>query len=72
MVIVEKKIKEKITISFSGVVGRKGLNSIKKYIEFLEASGIPKKKEVSPAIIKKLSDEINKSAAEKFKKAKGF
>jgi hypothetical protein len=70
--VVEKISKEKITVSFSGTVGRKGLNSIKKYIEFLEATGIPRKKEISPASIKKISDEINRSAAEKFKKAKGF
>ncbi len=72
MVVVEKITKEKITISFSGTVGKKGLSNIKKYIEFLEASSIERRKEVSSAIIKKLSDEINKSAAEKFKKAKGF
>ena len=70
--VVEKLDKEKITVSFSGSVGRKGLNSIKKYIEFLEAYGIPKKKEVSVRIIKGLSDEVNKAAAEKFKKVKGY
>jgi predicted HicB family RNase H-like nuclease len=70
--VVEKLDKEKITVSFSGAVGRKGLISIKKYIEFLEANGIPKKKEVSVRLIKELSDEVNKAAAEKFKKAKGY
>ena len=70
--VVEKLDKEKITVSFSGAVGKKGLNSIKKYIEFLEANGIPKKKEVSVRIIKDLSDEVNKVASEKFKKAKGY
>jgi hypothetical protein len=68
--IVEKLGKEKITVSFSGAVGKRGLNSIKKYIEFLEANGIPKKREISITAIKKLSDEVNKSASENFKKAK--
>ena len=70
--VVEKLDKEKITVSFSGELGRKGLNSIKKYIELLEANGIPKKKEVSVRVIKSLSDEVNKAASEKFKKAKGY
>ena len=70
--MVEKLDKEKITVSFSGELGSKGLNCIKKYIELLEANGIPKKKEVSVRVIKSLSDEVNKAASEKFKKAKGY
>ncbi len=33
--IIEKSGKEKITISFSNSVGKKGLDSIKKYIEIM-------------------------------------
>ena len=72
MVVVEKMSKEKITVSFSGIVGRKGLNSIKKYIEFLEANGIPSKKEIPASVIKKLSDDVNKTAWIKFKKKHGI
>ena len=68
---VEKLGKEKITVSFSGAVGKKGLNSIKKYVEFIEANGAPKKK-VLQSIINKLSREINKSAWEKLKKKRGI
>ena len=70
--VVEKLDKKKITISFSGAVGKKGLNDIKEYIEFLEANGVPKKKLIPKSVIKKLSDEINKAASARFKKAKGI
>ena len=70
--IVEKIDQKKITISFSGEVGKKGLNDIKEYIEFLEANGVPKKKIISKSVIKKLSDEVNRAAAKRFKKAKGI
>ena len=68
MVIIEKMSKEKITVSFSGIVGRKGLSSIKKYIEFLEASGIPSAQETQASTIKKLSEDVSKSAWDKFRK----
>lgn len=68
---VEKLGKEKIVVSFSGIVGKKGLNSIKKYIEIIEADGAPKKK-VPQSVINKLSREINKNAWEKLKKKRGL
>lgn len=70
--IVEKKDNEKITVSFSAKVGNKGLNRIKSFIEFLEKSGVPKKKKVPQSIINKLADEVNEAAWERFKKAKGI
>lgn len=70
--VVEKLDKKKITVSFSGSIGKKGLNDVKEYIEFLEANGVPKKKPISKSVIKKLSDEVNKAVAERFKKAKGI
>lgn len=70
--IVEKKDKDKITISFSGSVGKEGLQRIKSYIEFLEKSGIPRKKKVPQSIIDKLAEEVNEGSWKKFKKAKGL
>jgi hypothetical protein len=64
--IVEKIGKEKITVSFSGTVGRKGLDSIKKYIEIIEANGSPMKK-VPQAVINKLSRQINKKVWDRVK-----
>jgi hypothetical protein len=72
IMIVKEKTKDKITISFSGSVGKEGLARIKDYIEFLEKSGVPRRKKVPQSVINKLADEINKAAWEKFKKAKGM
>ncbi len=69
--IIEKLDKEKITVSFSGVVGKKGLNSIKNYIEAIEANGLPKKK-VPQRIINKLSREINKKVWDRIKKERNL
>ena len=63
---VEKLGKEKITVSFSGIVGKKGLDSIKKYIEIIEANEAPKKK-VPQSVINKLSREINKKVWDRIK-----
>jgi len=70
--VVEKKNKEKITVSFSGHVGNDGLLKIKNFIEFLEKNKALKKKKVSQSTIDKLADEINEAAWKKFKKAKGL
>lgn len=72
IMIVKEKTKDKITISFSGSVGKEGLARIKDYIEFLERSGVPRRKKVPQSVINKLAEEINKAAWEKFKKAKGM
>jgi hypothetical protein len=69
--IVEKSGKEKITVSFSVVVGRKGLNSIKTYIEAIEANGAPKKK-VPQSTINRISREINKKVWDRIKKERNF
>lgn len=68
---VEKLSKEKIVVSFSGIVGKKGLDSIKKYIEIIEADGVPKKK-VPQSVINKLSREINKKVWDRIKKEKNL
>ncbi len=70
--VIEKLSKEKITVSFSGAVGKKGLNNIKEFIEDLELNKSPKKKATPKAVVNKLSREINKSAWEKFKKERGI
>ena len=70
--IVKEKTKDKITISFSGSVGKEGLARIRDYIEFLEKSGVPPRKKVSQSVINKLADEVNEAAWKKFKKAKGI
>lgn len=70
--IVKEKNKEKITVSFSGSVGKKGLSSIKNYIEFLEKSEASKRKKVPQAVINKLADEVTAAAWKRFKKAKGI
>lgn len=68
---VEKLGKGKIVVSFSGIVDKKGLNSIKKYIEIIEADGAQKKK-VPESVINKLSRAINKKAMEKLKEKRGL
>lgn len=68
---VDKLGKEKIVVSFSGIVDKKGLNSIKKYIEIVEADGAQKKK-VPESVINKLSRAINKKAREKLKEKRGL
>jgi hypothetical protein len=81
--IVEEITKDKITISFSGSVGKKGLALIRDYIEFLEKSGTSRRKKVSQSVIspkkgitkkqiQELADEINEAAWKKFKKARGI
>lgn len=68
---VDKLGKGKIVVSFSGIVDKKGLNSIKKYIEIIEADGAQKKK-VPESVINKLSRAINKKAMEKLKEKRGL
>lgn len=63
--VVEKLNKEKITVSFSGAVGKKGLDIIKTCIEDIEKNGVPKK--VSQNVINELSKEINKKVWERIK-----
>lgn len=69
--VVESIDKKKITISFSGSVGKRGLNSIKKYIQAIEEGGDEPKK-VPQRLINKLAVEINKSAWEKLKKKRNL
>ncbi len=69
--IIEKSGKEKITISFSNSVGKKGLDSIKKYIEIIESNGAPKKK-IPQSVINKLSREINKNIWDRIKKERNL
>ena len=63
--VVEKLDKEKITVSFSGAVGKKGLDIIKTCIEDIEKNCVPKK--VSQKVISELSREINKKVWERIK-----
>jgi hypothetical protein len=63
--VVEKLDKEKITVSFSGAVGRKGLDIIKSCIEDIEKNGVPKK--VPQKVINELSRSINKKVWERIK-----
>lgn len=70
--VIKEKNKDRITISFSGTVGKEGLKRIKSFVEFLERSDVPKKKKVPQSVINKLADEINEAAWKKFKKAKGI
>jgi hypothetical protein len=66
--VVEKKTKEMITISFSAKVGTKGLKAIKELVEMIEAQSLmPSRKAIN-----KLADDINKAAWEKLKKERGF
>ncbi|AXY77710.1 hypothetical protein D3H65_28650 [Paraflavitalea soli] len=70
--IIEKKTRDKITVSFSGSIGKTGLESIKNYIEFLEKGNEGKKKKVSQATINKLSDEVTAAAWQRLKKERGI
>ena len=70
--VVLSKNKEKITVSFSGDVGKEGLTHIKSYIEFLERNKRYKKKKVSQKIINKLADEVTEAAWQKLKQKKGL
>jgi hypothetical protein len=63
--VVEKLDKEKITVSFSGSVGKKGLDIIKTCIEDIEKNGVPKK--VPQRVINELSRGINKKVWERIK-----
>ena len=63
--VVETLNKEKITVSFSGAVGKKGLDIIKTCIENIEKNSVPKK--VSQKVISELSREINKKVWERIK-----
>ncbi len=68
--VVEKINKKKITVSFSGAVGKKGLDIIKNCIEEIELNGVPKK--VPQRLINEISREINKSAWVKLKKKRNI
>ena len=70
--IIEKKTKDKITVSFSGNVGKTGLESIKNYIEFLEKGNRVKRKKVSQSTINKLADEVTAAAWQRLKKERGI
>lgn len=70
--IVEKKTKDKITVSFSGSIGKTGLETIRNYIEFLEKGSKGKKKKVSQATINQLSDEVTASAWQRLRKERGI
>ena len=63
--VVKTLNKEKITVSFSGAVGKKGLDIIKTCIENIEKNSVPKK--VSQKVINELSREINKKVWERIK-----
>ena len=69
--VVEKLGKEKITVSFSGAVGKTGLSRIKKYIEIVEASDMPVKK-VPQKVINKLSREMNQKIWDRIKKERNL
>lgn len=45
--IVKEKTKDKITISFSGSVGKEGLARIKDYVEFLKKNGVTRRKKAA-------------------------
>jgi hypothetical protein len=68
--VVEKIDKEKITVSLSGAVGKKGLDIIKNCMEEIELNGAPKK--VPQRAINEISHEINKSAWKKLKKKRNM
>ena len=70
--IVEKLNNYKITISFSGKVGKTGLKQIKSYIEFLEKNATHKKTKVAQSVINKLADEVTDAAWKRLKKSKGL
>ena len=68
--VVEKIDKEKITVSFSGAVGKKGLDIIKNCMEEIELNGALKK--VPQRVINEISGEINKSAWAKLNKKRNI
>lgn len=70
--VVEKKDREKITVSFSAKVGSKGLNRIKSYIEFIELSNSMPRKKISQSVINKLADEVTASAWQRLAKERGL
>lgn len=70
--VVEKKNKELITITFSGKVGTKGLNRIKDFVELVELKSSSPKKKIPKSVIKKLADEVTTSAWERIKKERGL
>jgi hypothetical protein len=72
MLVIEGKTAEKITVSFSSSVGKQGLRSIKKYIEFLEEINEPKRKIVPQSKINKVADEITAAAWKKMKKERAL
>ena len=66
--IVEKRTREIITISFSAKVGTKGLKAIKELVEMIEAQSLmPSRKAIN-----ELANEKDKAAWEKLKKERGF
>ena len=67
MVVIEKKTKDIITISFSAKVGAKGLKAIKNFIEMVEAQSLIPKRKISKSVINKLADEVNEAAWKRFK-----
>ena len=72
IMIEETKDNEYISIRISKKVGAAGINRVKNYVKFLEINSTIAKKKVPQSVINKLSREINKSAWEKFKKARGI
>ena len=72
MVVIEKKNKEVITLSFSGKVGTQGLGRIKDFIELVELSSTVPKRKVSKSVIDKLADEVTAAAWKRIKKERGL
>lgn len=68
--IVEGRNREKITVSFSGSVGREGLKSIKNYIEFLEKAKPISRKKIPQSTINKLADNVTASTWKRIRKEK--
>ena len=66
--VIEKKTKEKITVTFSARVGKKGFEKIKDYIEYLELSEKQKPRKVSQASIDRMADKITAAAWQRLKK----
>ena len=72
MVVIEKKTKEIITISFSAKVGAAGLKRIKEFIGFIQLQNSMPKRKVPQSVINKLAEEVNEVAWEKFKQKRGL
>ncbi len=66
--VIEKKTKDKITVTFSARVGKRGLEKIRDYIEYLELAGTAKPKKVSQASIDRISRKINAAVWQRLKK----